>query len=209
MSAFPLPIAVAVSAVLCAGLHAAVGAVPVTVDVADASSGATLADAVVYALPASGSHLQRSDRAPGAEIAQVDRAFVPTVSVVQTGTAVAFPNRDKVRHHVYSFSPAKTFELKLYNGTPAEPVVFDKPGVVTLGCNIHDEMLAYVAVVDTPHFGKTGADGSGTLDLPSGDWVVHAWHPRGPALDTDAGVAVSAKRDAVRVRTLLKLAPDR
>jgi len=74
--------------------------------------------------------------------------------VVQAGTPILFPNHDKVRHHVYSFSPAKTFELKLYSGVPGTPVLFDKPGLVVLGCNIHDQMVAYVQVVNTPYFAK-------------------------------------------------------
>lgn len=82
---------------------------------------------------------------------------------VYVGTRVTFPNRDNIRHHVYSFSSAKKFELPLYIGTPAAPVVFDKPGVVALGCNIHDWMLAYIYVLTTPHFAKTAADGKARL----------------------------------------------
>ena len=112
-----------------------------------------------------------------ASMAQKGRAFQPTVLVVQTGTAVLFPNFDTVRHHVYSFSAIKKFEIKLYAGTPAAPVVFDKPGTATLGCNIHDKMLAYIHVVDTPHFGVTGADGQVSLDLPPGEHRVQVWWP--------------------------------
>jgi hypothetical protein len=106
---------------------------------------------------------------PGVEIAQADKQFTPAVTVVTVGSAVSFPNRDTVRHHVYSFSPAKTFELKLYIGTPANPVVFDKPGIAVLGCNIHDTMAAWVVVVDTPHHGLTAASGRVRLaDVPPG-----------------------------------------
>ena len=93
------------------------------------------------------------------DLAQANKQFDPQVTVVPVGTAVNFPNRDKVRHHVYSFSPVKKFEIKLYVGTPAAPVVFDQPGVAVLGCNIHDQMAAWVLAVATPWFGKTGADG--------------------------------------------------
>jgi len=112
-----------------------------------------------------------------ADMAQRSRNFDPYVLVVQTGTAVSFPNFDTVRHHVYSFSPIKSFEIKLYAGTPAAPVVFDRPGTATLGCNIHDRMVAYIHVVDTPHFGTTNAAGQLTLDLPAGDHVVRVWAP--------------------------------
>jgi plastocyanin len=137
------------------------------------STGAPLQDAVVTARgPSPKASAQR------AVIDQVDKEFVPFVSVVTVGTAVSFPNQDAIRHHVYSFSPAKQFELPLYKGTPAAPVVFDRPGVVTLGCNIHDWMLAYVYVTDAPRFGKSDPTGTVTLgDLAAGSWELVAWHP--------------------------------
>jgi plastocyanin len=112
-----------------------------------------------------------------AEIEQVARQFQPAVSVVTTGSSVTFPNHDTVRHHVYSFSPIKTFELKLYSGVPANPVVFDRSGVAVLGCNIHDNMVAWVLVVDTPYFGKTNAEGTLTLNnVPNGSYKLRTWH---------------------------------
>ncbi|MDL5031109.1 methylamine utilization protein [Pelomonas sp. APW6] len=135
--------------------------------------GQPLADAVV-AVEIKGPTRTTSARA---EIAQRERRFIPNVLVVQTGTAVSFPNQDTVRHHVYSFSPAKRFDIKLYAGTPAEPIVFDKPGVAPLGCNIHDRMSAFVVVVDTPVFGKTDEQGLLTLDIPPGEHVLRLWHP--------------------------------
>lgn len=117
--------------------------------------------------------------APGtsAQIAQKDRQFQPQTTVVQTGTSVLFPNLDTVRHHVYSFSTIQKFELKLYAGTPAAPVLFDKPGIAVLGCNIHDQMSAWVAVVDTPYFAKADANGVATLEVPAGEQHLRAWHP--------------------------------
>src|SRR5437868_8194485 len=119
------------------------------------SKGDPVSDAVVYAI-ASG---PRAASKKQAVIDQRDRQFVPYVTAVQVGTAVLFPNSDNIRHHVYSVSPAKRFELPLYAGVPAAPVVFDKEGFVTLGCNIHDWMVAYVAVLPTPYFQVTRADG--------------------------------------------------
>jgi plastocyanin len=111
------------------------------------------------------------------EIAQSKRRFVPEVTVVTLGTPVTFPNRDTVRHHVYSFSPAKTFELKLYAGTPSTPVVFDKPGVAVIGCNIHDQMTAWVVVVDTPFHGRSADNGSVRLEgVIPGSYRLRAWH---------------------------------
>ncbi|HEY4283196.1 MAG TPA: methylamine utilization protein [Chthoniobacterales bacterium] len=113
-----------------------------------------------------------------AVVDQRDKQFVPYVTAVQVGTGVIFPNSDNIRHHVYSFSPAKKFELPLYSGVPAEPVVFDKVGFITLGCNIHDWMIAYIAVVPTPHFQVTKQDGRAVLkDLPAGQHTVQVWHP--------------------------------
>lgn len=119
-------------------------------------------------------------RAPAgatAQVAQQGRQFVPQITVVQVGTAVTFPNLDTVRHHVYSFSPIKPFELKLYAGTPSAPIVFDKAGTAVLGCNIHDQMSAWVVVVETPYFGKTDAAGQVRIELPEGEHRLRAWHP--------------------------------
>ena len=113
---------------------------------------------------------------PG-KIVQKNRMFNPKVTIVQTGTRIAFPNEDSVRHHVYSFSPAKKFELKLYSGLPTEPVLFDQAGLVTLGCNIHDSMLGYIYVVDTPYFAKTDDKGKASLKLADGQYSYQAWQP--------------------------------
>jgi len=158
--------------------------------VADAS-GAPIADAVVYAVPAAGGGELRGKKL--AAIEQVDREFVPFVSVVQAGTAVTFPNRDPIQHHVYSFSPAKNFEIKLYSGKSPNEIVLDKPGVVTLGCNIHDWMIGYVLVVPTPHFAKVDATGKARLtDLRAGTYEVRAWHPLQRAAAANVPVTVDA-----------------
>ena len=118
---------------------------------------------------------------PEQEIAQENKQFVPAVRVVTVGTLVRFPNRDSVRHHVYSFSPAKKFEIKLYAGTPAAPVLFDQPGVAVLGCNIHDQLVGWVVVLDTPYFAQTDAQGQALLEgMPAGAHQLRAWHARLP-----------------------------
>lgn len=143
------------------------------------TSGQPVANAAVYATLLSGTPPARPRRE--AAIEQINKEFVPLVSVIQTGTPVSFPNRDTIRHHVYSFSPAKSFEIKLYSGVPVKPLVFDKPGEVVLGCNIHDAMIAYVLVVDTPFFGKTDARGRVDLaGLPAGEYEVQLWYPGMP-----------------------------
>lgn len=116
------------------------------------------------------------------EISQENKQFVPAVRVVTVGTLVRFPNRDSVRHHVYSFSPTKKFEIKLYAGTPAAPVLFDQPGVAVLGCNIHDQMVGWVVVLDTPYFAQTNAQGQALLEgVPAGPHQLRTWHARLPA----------------------------
>lgn len=139
------------------------------------SAGNKVEDAVVYLMPPSKNLLAAT---VSVAIAQKNKAFIPQVTVIQTGSSISFPNKDSVRHHVYSFSPAKTFELKLYASVPSAPVVFDKAGTVVLGCNIHDQMLAYIHVVDTPYFAKTDASGKAKLsNLPSGQYQLKVWHP--------------------------------
>ncbi|MDN3918810.1 methylamine utilization protein [Roseateles violae] len=123
-----------------------------------------------------------------AQMDQRERQFAPRLLIVQTGTAVNFPNFDTVRHHVYSFSPTKVFETKLYSGTPAEPIVFDKPGVAALGCNIHDRMSAHIVVVDTPVFARSDAAGIVRFDLPPGEHQLKIWHAgmKAPSLQSQA-----------------------
>ena len=114
-----------------------------------------------------------------ADMDQRGQQFAPHVLAVHTGTQIRFPNSDNIRHQVYSFSTAKRFELRLYEGTPADPLLFDKPGVVVLGCNIHDWMLGYVYVTDDPRFGVSDAKGHVRLDeLPAGAYHVTLWHPQ-------------------------------
>lgn len=138
----------------------------------------------------------------GIEVSQAAKQFSPAVTVVTTGTSVLFPNNDTVRHHVYSFSPAKTFDLKLYAGVPANPVVFDKSGIAVLGCNIHDNMVAWVVVVDTPYFGKTDAQGHLSLDLPPGNYKLRTWHASLPtgAAAAEQGQAVGATNAPVVIK---------
>lgn len=143
----------------------------------------------------------------GVEVAQAAKQFIPTVAVVTVGSQVSFPNRDTVRHHVYSFSPAKTFDLKLYTGTPANPVLFDRPGVVVLGCNIHDRMISWILVLETPYFGKTQPSGLVTLpDVPPGTYQLKVWHaglPVGtPAQERSLTVGAATTAAVVSLRGL-------
>ena len=127
------------------------------------------------------------------EIVQQDLEFSPYVTAIQVGTAMRFPNHDHVQHHVYSLSKAKKFELPLYSGESKQAIVFDQPGVVTIGCNIHDWMIAYIVVLPTPHFAKTGPDGIATLSVPAGRYHLEIWQPRlGQPLAQEITVADTA-----------------
>jgi hypothetical protein len=135
-----------------------------------------IANVVVYATPK-----QKQAEVKSPELAimdQVNTQFLPHILAIQKDTLVRFPNSDSIKHHVYSFSPAKTFELQLYKELQADPLLFSNLGSVELGCNIHDWMLGYIFVVDTPYFGKTDISGNLTLDLPDGEYQIDVWHPR-------------------------------
>jgi plastocyanin len=122
-----------------------------------------------------------------AEMDQINKTFVPGVLPVVVGTRVHFPNRDQIHHHVYSFSRTKTFELPLYKGEDAPPVLFDKVGVVKVGCNIHDWMSGIILVLPNAHYAVTDAEGRFTLSaLPAGSHALTAWHAqhRGKLDDT-------------------------
>jgi plastocyanin len=152
---------------------------------------------------------------------QRDSQFDPHVLAVTVGTRVSFPNSDKVRHHVYSFSPAKRFELPLFGGRAAAPIEFDLPGVATLGCNIHDWMVAYIVVLDTPYFALSDESGVAVIEAPEGDYELRIWYealaPDAPefvqsvsidgedggdvvrvSLSTDASLLLPGRRDPAR-----------
>jgi hypothetical protein len=117
-------------------------------------------------------------------IRQRARVFDPFVTVVQKGDRVEFPNDDDMLHHVYSTSPAKTFDIKLYRGT-STPVQFDIPGTVAIGCNVHDWMLAYIVVLETRSYAKTDREGVARLgNVLPGRFSLSAWYPgmRRPAV---------------------------
>lgn len=149
---------------------------PVTVTVTSNKDNPVF-QAVVYLEP---HDLQSMPAAPEkvSVMDQIDRQFVPHILPIQKGSQVVFPNSDSIKHHVYSFSPTKRFELKLYQNSKKESLMFEKEGEVELGCNVHDWMLAYIWVVDTPYFVKTPESGKVTLDVPAGQYTLKVWHPR-------------------------------
>ncbi|HCY86130.1 MAG TPA: hypothetical protein DHV36_13425 [Desulfobacteraceae bacterium] len=149
-----------------------------SVTLLDANGGAA-GDGVVSLTPKDASNSFAQEPLAEAVMDQMDKEFVPYVLPVRTGTRVLFPNSDNIRHHVYSFSKPKMMELKLYSKEETNAVVFDKPGVVVLGCNIHDWMVGYIYVADTPYFAKSDAEGNAVVPvLPPGSYEMQVWHPR-------------------------------
>ena len=166
--------------------------------------GSPVDDAVVYlALNAPGR------TPPVATMDQIDRMFIPAVLPVEVGSAVQFPNRDDTKHHVYSLSAAKKFEIKLYHGTPP-PVVFDKAGEVVIGCGIHDWMVAHIFVAPSPYFARTSAGRALLRAVPVGSHEARVWHPRmRAATETSGEKVLLAPGQPGKVTFTLALKPER
>ena len=154
-----------------------VPAAPLSVSVTD-SGGQPVADAVVSLVPLDGALIPPAASAAPIEITQQAQEFKPFVTAVQVGATVMFPNNDKVQHHVYSLSKAKRFEFARYGPGMNETIRFDKPGLIAIGCNIHDWMVAYLVVLPTPWFAKSDAGGRATPEAPPGRFRLEVWHPR-------------------------------
>lgn len=172
------------------------------------SDGKALQGAVVTATPLDGAAHRAAPLK--AVMDQVNRAFLPDLLVIPTGSTVVFPNSDSVSHQIYSFSPAKRFQLPLYHGTPYPPVHFDQAGVVTLGCNIHDEMVGYLVVTDATYFGRTDERGSWSGEVAAGRYRVTIWHPRARDNETDLAREITvgdSDRSDLRLRLLKPLQP--
>ncbi|MEM0953112.1 MAG: methylamine utilization protein [Pseudomonadota bacterium] len=173
------------AALLCSVMATAALAADLSVTVSDAS-GSPIQGAVVMA-SAPGQAPEASAKA--VSIDQMNREFVPFLSVVPVGTRIAFPNSDNIRHHVYSFSEAKRFEIPLYAGDATAPeILVDQAGVIALGCNVHDWMRAYVVVSDTPHTAQSDERGRVLLTVPAGEYTLRVWHPS--VRDDEAGMSV-------------------
>lgn len=108
---------------------------------------------------------------------QKNREFVSHILAVHVGESVLFPNSDNIQHHIYSFSPANSFEIQLYKDISPKPITFDKAGIAVLGCNIHDWMVGYVYITDAPYFTQTDSKGAWSLNLPADNYTLTLWHP--------------------------------
>ena len=205
-----VPVATAIGLGVSAGTWAAT----IEVTVRDAA-GAPVEDAVISLVRAGGPGAASAAGTPKPAAAplmdQRNQQYVPYVLPVRAGTTVKFPNNDNIQHNVYSFSPAKTFELKLFGRSTTPEVTFDKAGVAVLGCNIHDWMLGFVVVLDTPYFGKSARNGSVTLrDLPAGEYTVNVWQPNMQDDDKPAQkITLGADENGKAAFSVKALKPDR
>ena len=182
-------------------IAAPLAAAPLTVRVVDAS-GHPVRDAVVTLYPSGGA--ARPAHAAGRfVVSQQNMQFHPFLTIVPVGSDVSFPNFDNTKHHVYSFSPAKKFELKLFAKDQSRTVHFDKAGVVALGCNIHDQMSAFIVVTDSAWTARTNAQGLVTFaDAPNAPGRVTVWHPylRAPGGQLQEAVAPAQRSASFQVR---------
>lgn len=164
--------------------------------------GEPVADAVVTVIPAAGSSRQTIGFPSALQIGQRDMQFDPSVLIVPAGAQVTFPNYDKVRHHVYSFSPAKKFEIQLYGKDETRSVSFPVAGVVAIGCNIHDAMSAFIYVSDTPYAAKTDAAGKVRISgLPAGAATMRIWHPQSTSPQQQTEKPVTLTPDGANTTT--------
>jgi hypothetical protein len=196
----------ALLAALCGAAPAIAGDLSVQVRL---PNGAPVADAVVALYPG-GHAAPLGPLRGGYQIAQRDLQFSPFVLVVPVGADVSFPNFDNVRHHVYSFSPVRRFELRLYAREQARSVHFDRPGIVPLGCNIHDSMIAFIDVVDTGYAARTDAGGRVFFaNVPPGAVIARIWHPwlRAPGNQIEARWMVGGGRQAEAATVALRAPP--
>lgn len=146
----------------------------------------------------------------GLKMAQASKQFAPFMLIAPVGSTVEFPNLDKFRHHVYSFSKDNKFQLELYGREEKRVVTFKVAGIVALGCNIHDQMVAFIRVVDTPWAAKTDADGVAKLTAtPEGSQRVEVWHPYATAKDQTLAQTVTVSAGTTTVTVVLGIAPPR
>jgi plastocyanin len=144
------------------------------------------------------------------EVAQKNKQFAPFVLVTPVGADVVFPNLDKFRHHVYSFSKGNKFELELYGREEKRSITFKTVGTAAIGCNIHDQMVAFVRVVDTPFAAKTGADGLAELKAaPDGKTKLTVWHPHAKAKDQVVVTDITIAPDSTRIIVVIDVAGGR
>jgi len=163
----------------------------------------SLLSEVKTSMPAAATHLAMEKT-----IDQRGETFLPLVTIVPKGGRIVFANNDQTTHQVYSFSPVKQFEITLTRGEKSPAIGFETAGVAALGCNIHDRMIAYAYVAESPWTALTGSDGRAVIpDVPSGNYQAIVWHPKFPPGREPPSLRTVLSGDAARVSISLKLLP--
>lgn len=148
----------------------------ITVSIKTDANNISLPGAVVWAIPKD-KQLMSQKKSTVKDMEQVNRQFKPFIQVSQRTNSIRFPNRDETAHHVYSFAKGNNFELPLYKKAVPEPIAFNTAGVIPVGCNIHDWMIGYILVVDTPFYEQFTNETLTLEALPHGEYDIHLWHP--------------------------------
>jgi plastocyanin len=185
------------------------GATNFTAEVVDQDN-RPVVNAVVTLIPETKSSMPAASTrlATDKTIDQRNETFLPMVTIVPKGGRIVFSNNDQTTHQVYSFSAAKQFEITLARGEKSPPIAFDNAGVAALGCNIHDHMIAYAFVAESPWAGLTGADGKvAVADVPPGNYQVRVWHPKFPPGRQPPSLRASLSGDNARMSVNVKLLP--
>jgi plastocyanin len=196
-------------AAICLALCARAQAGTVAAEILD-QNGKPLANAVVTLVADAKSDIVAATRLPADKVIdQRDETFIPLVTIVPRGGRVAFSNNDATMHQVYSFSPIRQFEFTLAHRQKSAPVQFDKAGVAAIGCNIHDHMIAYVFVTDSPWTALSGADGRVLLsDVPAGSYVAQVWHPRLPPGAARSTLSLRVGAETANLKSTVTVMPD-
>jgi plastocyanin len=170
--------------------------------------GRPVANAVIVLVPDSKTSIPASRLAAEKTIDQRGETFIPLVTIVPKGGHIVFANNDQTTHQIYSFSSVKQFETTLTRGEKSPPIAFDNSGVAALGCNIHDHMIAYVFVAESPWTVLTGADGHGIIaDVPPGNYEAQVWHPKLPPGRAIPSLKASLSGDTTRLTVNIRLLP--
>lgn len=197
--------------IMCLAGVVSVRAAELTIQINDVR-GAPVADAVVTLVPVQAG--ERPDKVAASStktIDQKDETFIPYIEIFQPGDKVVFRNSDRTRHHVYSFSPTKSFEFVLAPGESSAAQLLERTGVVAVGCNIHDQMITYLYISDAAWIARSGSNGRASLaDVPPGSYDVHVWHPqlRPGRPEVSQPIAFAAASDSKHLSISLSLLPD-
>ncbi len=185
------------------------GAAVFTAEITD-QNGKPAANSVISLMPEARANMPAASTRLAMEktIDQNHETFIPLVTILPKGGRIIFSNADTTTHQVYSFSPIKRFELTVSRDQKSAPVVFDTAGVAALGCNIHDNMIAYAYVADSPWTALTGADGKAQIaDVPPGQYEVTVWNPRLPPGREQPSSKVTVTGETAKLTTSIRVLP--